>query len=100
MKKLYKVVVNGVEVATLEDGFKFNQGELLWQAMSEQARELGINDILEEGPGLVDWGYLDDSNICLLLVDALNLEYIKDFYAVELGTNKVIHVEDSYKWDK
>ena len=58
MKKLYKVVVNGVEVVTLEDGFKFNQGELLWQAMSEQARELGINDILEEGPGLIDWVYL------------------------------------------
>lgn len=100
MGKLYKVVVNNVEVETLKDGFSFSQGKLLWQAMSEQARELGINDILEEGPHLVDWGYLDDSNICLLLVDALNLGYIKDFYAVELGTNKVIHVEDSYKWDK
>lgn len=100
MKKLYKVVVNGVEVVTLEDGFEFNQGELLWQAMSEQARELGINDILEEGAALIDWGYLDDSNICSLLVDALNLGYIKDFYAVELGTSRVIHVEDSYKWEK
>lgn len=100
MKKLYKVVVNGVEVVTLEHGFEFNQGELLWQAMSEQARELGINDILEEGPRLVDWGYLDDSNICSLLVDALNLEYIKDFYAVELGTSRIIRAEDSYKWEK
>lgn len=100
MKKLYKVVVNGVEVVTLEDSFKFNQGELLWQAMSEQARELGINDILEEGPGLIDWGYLDDSNICSLLVDALNLGYIKDFYAVELGTSRIIRAEDSYKWEK
>lgn len=100
MKKLYKVFVNGVEVTTMAEGFEYKQGKLLWQALSEQARELGINDILEEGPRLVDWGYLDDSNICLLLVDALNLGYIKDFYAVELGTNKVIHVEDSYKWDK
>lgn len=100
MKKLYKVFVNGVEVETLKDGFKFHQGELLWQAMSEQARKLGINDILEEGPRLIDWGYLDDSNINWLLVDALNLEYIKDFYAVELGTSRVIRAEDSYKWEK
>lgn len=68
----------------MAEGFEYKQGELLWQAMSEQARELGI----------------DDSNICSLLVDALNLECIKDFNAVEFGTNKVIHVEDSYKWDK
>ena len=100
MKKLYKVFVNGVEVETLKGGFEFHQGELLWQAMSEQARELGINDILEEGPRLVDWGYLDDSDINSLLVDALNLEYIKDFYAVELGTSRVIRAEDSYKWEK
>ena len=59
----FKVVVNGVEVGTLKDGFKFHQGELLWQAMSEQARELGINEILKEGSRLVDWGYLDDDNI-------------------------------------
>lgn len=100
MKKIYKVFVNGVEVATMAEGFEYKQGELLWQAMSEQARKLGINDILEEGPRLVDWGYLDDSNINWLLVDALNLEYIKDFYAVELGTSRVIRAEDSYKWEK
>ena len=100
MKKIYKVFVNGVEVTTMAEGFEYKQGELLWQAMSKQARELGINDILEEGPRLVDWGYLDDSDINSLLVDALNLGYIKDFYAVELGTSRVIRAEDSYKWEK
>lgn len=80
----FKVVVNGVEVETLKDGFKFHQGELLWQAMSEQARELGINDILEEGARLVDWGYLDDDNIFTLLKDAKDQGYISDYNVEEI----------------
>lgn len=83
MKK-FKVTVNGVKVGTLENGFKFHQGELLWQALSEQARELGINDILEEGPRLVDWGYLDDSNIFNLLKDAKDQGYISDYNVEEI----------------
>lgn len=80
----FKVFVNGVEVTTLKDGFKFHQGELLWQAMSEQARELGINDILEEGPRLVDWGYLNDDNIFTLLKDAKDQGYISDYNVEEI----------------
>lgn len=79
MKKLYKVVVNGVEVATLEDGFKFNQGELLWQALSEQARELGINGISDTEENLAEWQSLDDDNIKALLEDAERKGFIENF---------------------
>lgn len=67
MEKLYEVKVNNTVVETIEDGFGFNQGELLWQAMSEQARKLNINGISDTETNLSEWEDLNDDNIEVLL---------------------------------
>lgn len=79
MTKEFEVRVNGMEVATVEDGFKFSDGELLWQAMSEQSRELNINGISDSEDRLADWEDLDDSDIESLLKDAKTQGFIEDY---------------------
>lgn len=76
---MYKVWVNGFEVTTIEQGFEFGQGELLWQALSEQARELGINGISDTEENLAEWQSLDDDNIKALLEDAERKGFIENF---------------------
>ena len=75
----YEVKVNNRVVETIENGFEFEQGELLWQALSEQARELGINGISDTEENLADWQSLDDDNIKILLEDAKRQGFIENF---------------------
>lgn len=72
---MFNVKVNNHEVTTI-DGFKFEDGELLWQAMGEEADELGIS-FTEDG--LVDWCYLPDDNIEVLLKAAKEQGFIEDY---------------------
>lgn len=85
MSTLYEVKVNGVVVETIEDGFKFSDGELLWQAMSEQSRELDINGISDTEDRLADWEDLDDDSIESLLKDAKAQGFIEDYEINELN---------------
>lgn len=78
-EKMYEVKVNDVAVETVEDGFNWNQGELLWQALSEQARRLNIAGISDDENRLADWQNLDDDNIGVLLEDAKNQGFIENF---------------------
>lgn len=82
--KEFEVKVNGVVVETVEDGFKFEQGELLWQALSEQARDLGIEGISDTEENLADWEDLDDENIETLLKDAKEQGFIEDYEIEEI----------------
>lgn len=84
MDKKYEIKVNNMIVETVEDGFKFEQGELLWQALSEQARELNINGISDNEDRLADWEDLDDENIKALLEDAKKNSFIDDYEINEL----------------
>lgn len=77
--KLYEVKVNNMVVETIEDGFKFEQGELLWQALSEQARDLGIVGISDTEENLADWEDLDDNDIEVLLKEAKEQGFIEDY---------------------
>lgn len=79
MTKTYKVKVNNTLVETVEDSFNWNQGELLWQALSEQARQLNIAGISDDENRLADWQNLDDDNIGVLLEDAKNQGFIESF---------------------
>lgn len=79
MSTLYEVKVNGGVVTTVEDGFEFSQGELLWQAMSEQSRELDINGISDTEDRLADWEDLSDDDIESLLNDAKEQGFIEDY---------------------
>lgn len=83
-EKLYEVRVNGMEVATVEDGFNWNDGELLWQAMSEQSRELDINGVSDTEDRLADWEDLNDDDIESLLKDAKEQGFIEDYEINEL----------------
>ena len=85
MDKLFEVRVNGEVVTTVEDGFKFSDGELLWQAMSEQSRELNINGISDSEDRLADWEDLDDDDIESLLKDAKTQGFIEDYEINELN---------------
>lgn len=78
------VKVNGIEVVTIKDGFEFSDGELLWQAMSEQARDLGIEGISDTEENLADWEDLDDENIEVLLKDAKEQGFINDYEIEEI----------------
>lgn len=84
MTKTYKVKVNNISVETVEDGFEFGQGELLWQALSEQARDLGIVGISDTEENLADWEDLDDDNIGSLLKDAKTQGFIEDYEVTEI----------------
>lgn len=84
MAKEFEVKVNGMTVETIEDGFKFEQGELLWQAMSEQSRELDINGISDAEDRLADWEDLDDDSIESLLKDAKAQGFIESFEIEEI----------------
>ncbi|MGE9831632.1 hypothetical protein [Ligilactobacillus salivarius] len=84
MTKTYKVKVNNISVETVEDGFEFEQGELLWQALSEQARDLGIVGISDTEENLADWEDLDDSDIESLLKDAKEQGFINDYEIEEI----------------
>lgn len=83
-EKMYEVKVNGILVETVEDGFNWNQGELLWQALSEQARDLGIVGISDTEENLADWEELDDENIKTLLEDAKEQGFIADYEIEEI----------------
>lgn len=80
----YEVKINNNLVETVEDGFNWNQGELLWQAMSEQARQLNINYISDDEDRLADWQNLDDDNIGVLLEDAKKNNFIDNYEINEL----------------
>lgn len=82
--KEFEVKVNNMVVETIEDGFKFEQGELLWQALSEQARDLGIEGISDTEENLADWEDLDDSDIESLLKDAKEQGFINDYEIEEI----------------
>lgn len=84
MTKEFEVKVNGMTVETIEDGFKFEQGELLWQALSEQSRELNIEGISDTEENLADWEDLDDSDIESLLKDAKEQGFIESFEIEEI----------------
>ena len=84
MTKTYKVKVNNISVETIFDGFEFEQGELLWQALSEQARDLGIVGISDTEENLADWEDLDDSDIESLLKDAKEQGFINDYEIEEI----------------
>lgn len=81
----YEIKVNNNLVETVEDGFNWGQGELLWQALSEQARELNINGISDTEENLADWQNLDDDNIGVLLEDAKKNNFIDDYEINELN---------------
>lgn len=85
MEKLYEVKVNNIVVETIEDGFGFNQGELLWQAMSEQARKLDINGISDTETNLSEWEDLNDDNIEVLLEDAKQKGFVRNYEINELN---------------
>lgn len=85
MTKEFEVRVNGMEVVTVEDGFKFEQGELLWQALSEQSRELNIEGISDNEDRLADWEDLDDDSIESLLKDAKAQGFIEDYEIAEIN---------------
>lgn len=57
---LYDVTVDGKEIITLGDGFHWDDGELLWQAMSEELTYL-VPDGDEDR--LNDWQNLPDDDI-------------------------------------
>lgn len=80
----YEIKVNNNLVETVEDGFNWGQGELLWQALSEQARELGIAGISDTEENLANWQNLDDDNIGVLLEDAKKNNFIDDYEINEL----------------
>lgn len=80
----YEVKINNNLVETVEDGFEFGQGELLWQALSEQARDLGIVGISDTEENLADWEDLDDDNIGSLLKDAKTQGFIEDYEVTEI----------------
>ncbi|MDY2639533.1 MAG: hypothetical protein SPJ50_09690 [Ligilactobacillus salivarius] len=82
--KEFEVRVNGMEVVTVEDGFNWNQGELLWQAMSEQSRDLDINGISDNEDRLANWEDLDDENIETLLKDAKEQGFIENYEIEEI----------------
>ena len=83
--KEFEVKVNNILVETVEDGFNWNQGELLWQALSEQSRELNIEGISDNEDRLADWQNLDDDNIGVLLEDAKKNNFIDDYEINELN---------------
>lgn len=81
----YEIKVNNISVETVEDGFEFEQGELLWQALSEQARDLGIVGISDTEENLADWEDLDDESIETLLKDAKEKGFIENFEIEEIN---------------
>lgn len=58
---------------------------MLWQALSEQARQLNISDISDDEERLADWQNLDDDNIGILLEDAKKNNFIDDYEINELN---------------
>lgn len=85
MTKIYEIKVNENKVETVEDGFNWSQGELLWQALSEQARQLDIKGISDNEERLADWQNLDDDNIGVLLEDAKKNNFIDNYEINELN---------------
>ena len=85
MTKIYEIKVNENKVETVEDGFNWSQGELLWQAFSEQARQLDIKGISDNEERLADWQNLDDDNIGVLLEDAKKNNFIDNYEINELN---------------
>lgn len=85
MTKIYEIKVNENKVETVEDDFNWSQGELLWQALSEQARQLDIKGISDNEERLADWQNLDDDNIGVLLEDAKKNNFIDNYEINELN---------------
>lgn len=83
--KEFEVKVNNILVETISNSFNWNQGELLWQALSEQARQLNIAGISNDENRLADWQNLDDDNIGVLLEDAKKNNFIDDYEINELN---------------
>ncbi|MDC2829137.1 hypothetical protein PO250_02140 [Limosilactobacillus mucosae] len=73
---LYDVTVDGKQIVTLGDGFHWDDGELLWQAMSEE-----LTDLVPDGDEdrLNDWQNLPDDDIETLLQSAKEEGFINDY---------------------
>lgn len=73
---LYSVTVDGKQIYTLGDGFHWNDGELLWQAMSEE-----LTGLVSDGDDarLEDWRDLPDDDIKTLLQSAKEEGFINDY---------------------
>lgn len=73
---LYDVTVDGKQIDTLGDGFHWDDGELLWQAMSEE-----LTDLVPDGDEdrLTDWQNLPDDDIEVLLQSAKEAGFINDY---------------------
>lgn len=78
---LYDVTVDGKQIITLGDGFHWGDGELLWQAMSEE-----LTDLVPDGDDdrLNDWQNLPDDDIETLLQSAKEEGFISDYDIDEL----------------
>ncbi len=78
---LYDVTVDGKQIITLGDGFHWGDGELLWQAMSEE-----LTDLVPDGDDdrLNDWQNLPDDDIETLLQSAKEEGFINDYDIEEL----------------
>lgn len=78
---LYDVTVDGKQIITLGDGFHWGDGELLWQAMSEE-----LTDLVPDGDDdrLADWQDLPDDDIETLLQSAKEEGFINDYDIEEL----------------
>lgn len=78
---LYDVTVDGKQIITLGDGFHWDDGELLWQAMSEE-----LTDLVPDGDDdrLNDWQNLPDDDIETLLQSAKEEGFISDYDIDEL----------------
>ncbi|WP_276858980.1 hypothetical protein [Limosilactobacillus ingluviei] len=68
------IKVNGKEVATMKE-FEFEDGERLWQAISEQFQLVGEND----AERLAEWQDLPDDDIKTLLSAAKEAGFIEDY---------------------
>lgn len=75
-KELYSVTVDGKQIYTLGDGFHWDDGELLWQAMSEELTDL-VPDVDDDR--LADWQDLPDDDIETLLQSAKEEGFINDY---------------------
>lgn len=78
---LYDVTVDGKQIYTLDDGFHWDDGELLWQAMSEELTDLVPDDNEDR---LNDWQNLPDDDIKTLLQSAKEEGFINDYSVDEV----------------
>lgn len=85
---LYTVAVDGKQIYTLGDGFHWNDGELFWQAMSEE-----LTDLVPDGDEdrLTDWQNLPDDDIEVLLQSAKEEGFISD-YSVDYSVDDAVKI--------